>query len=200
MKLPPAGAFHDEEEIEAVVEVLRTSKLDIGPSVAEMERRTAALLAKQHGVMVNSGSSAIRLAIDLLGLERGDEIVTSPLTFSTDVAPMVQSGIVPVFADVDPTTYQIDADAIADILDVRHAETVLHVRALEPQDVAHTTRKVTDSAPGHEVAGWAWAVLTDPREELEPIARRLLGECYVRGMNALGTMRSDRSPSRHAST
>lgn len=119
MNLPPAGAVHDQREIDAVLEVLRTSTLDIGPAVAEMERRTAELLAKRHGVMVNSGSSALRLAIDLLRLEPGDEIITSPLTFSTDIAPMVQSGIVPVFADVDRTTYQIDATRIEEMIGPR---------------------------------------------------------------------------------
>jgi CDP-6-deoxy-D-xylo-4-hexulose-3-dehydrase len=106
------GALHDEREIAAVLEVLRTSTLDLGPNVAAMERRTADLLAKRHGVMVNSGSSALRLAIDLLHCEPGDEIITSILTFSTDVAPMVQSGIVPVFVDVEPDTYQIDVSRI----------------------------------------------------------------------------------------
>lgn len=120
MKLPPAGAVHDQREIDAVVDVMTSgSKLDIGPSVAEMERRSADLLAKRHGVMVNSGSSALRLAIDLIGCGRGDEIITSPLTFSTDIAPMVQSGIVPVFADVDRTTYQIDANRVAELVGPR---------------------------------------------------------------------------------
>ena len=54
------GALHDEREIEAVLEVLRTSTLDLGPKIEEMEQRTAELLAKRHGVMVNSGSSALR--------------------------------------------------------------------------------------------------------------------------------------------
>ena len=62
--------------------------------------------------MVNSGSSALRLAIDLLHCEPGDEIITSVLTFSTDIAPMVQSGIVPVLVDVEPDTYQIDVARI----------------------------------------------------------------------------------------
>ena len=119
MKLPPAGAVHDQREIDAVVEVLRNGTLDLGPCVAEMERRTAELLAKRHGVMVNSGSSALRLAIDLLHLETGDEIITSPLTFSTDIAPMVQSGIVPVFADVDAESYQIDANRIVEMIGPR---------------------------------------------------------------------------------
>jgi len=113
VKLPPAGAVHDEREIEAVLAVLRgEGQLDIGPAVAQFEQRVAQLLAKQYAVMVNSGSSALRLAIDLLRLDPGDEIITSPLTFSTDIAPMVQSGIIPVFVDVDPATYQIDATKI----------------------------------------------------------------------------------------
>jgi CDP-6-deoxy-D-xylo-4-hexulose-3-dehydrase len=111
-RLPDPGAVHDEREIEAVVDVLRTTKLLLGERTAELERRVAELLAKRHGVMVNSGSSALRLAIDLLQLEPGDEIITSVLTFSTDIAPMVHSGIVPVFVDVTPNTYQIDADAL----------------------------------------------------------------------------------------
>ncbi len=120
MKLPPAGGVHDQREIDAIISVLEgESKLDIGANVAKMESRTAELLAKRHGVMVNSGSSALRLAIDLLGLERGDEIITSPLTFSTDIAPMVHSGIIAVFADVDPKTYQIDANRIADMIGPR---------------------------------------------------------------------------------
>jgi CDP-6-deoxy-D-xylo-4-hexulose-3-dehydrase len=119
MTLPPAGGIHDDEEIEAIVDLLRSSNLEIGASVAGLEAGVATLLAKRHGVMVNSGSSALRLAIDLLDLEPGDEIITSPLTFSTDIAPMVQSGLVPVFVDIDPDTYQIDVTGIADMIGPR---------------------------------------------------------------------------------
>ncbi len=118
-RLPDPGAVHDEREIEAVVEVLRTTRLAIGARVAELERRVAELLAKRQGVMVNSGSSALRLAIDLLDLEPGDEIITPVLTFGTDVAPMVQSGIAPVFVDVEPDTYQIDAARIEEMIGPR---------------------------------------------------------------------------------
>jgi CDP-6-deoxy-D-xylo-4-hexulose-3-dehydrase len=111
-RLTEAGPVHDEREINAVLEVLRSGLLDLGPNVAEFERRGAELLAKSHGVMVNSGTSALWLAVDLLGCEPGDEVITSPLTFSSDVAPLVRSGIVPVFVDVEADTYQIDANAI----------------------------------------------------------------------------------------
>ena len=108
-----AGPVHDQREIDAVVRVLQApGRLAIGPEVAEFERRGAELLAKQHAVMVNSGTSALWLAVDLLGCEPGDEVITSPLTFSSDIAPLVRNGIVPAFVDVDPETLQIDVDGI----------------------------------------------------------------------------------------
>src|SRR5438477_3128134 len=84
-----------------------------------MRHNTAEQLSKRHRVMVNSGSSALRLAIDLLYLGPGDEIITSVLCFSTDIAPMVQSGIVPVLVDVEPDTYQIDVDRIEEMIGPR---------------------------------------------------------------------------------
>ena len=69
--------------------------------------------------MVNSGTSALWLAVDLLGCEPGDEVITSPLTFSSDVAPLVRSQIVPVFVDVEPDTYQIDVERIEEMIGPR---------------------------------------------------------------------------------
>jgi CDP-6-deoxy-D-xylo-4-hexulose-3-dehydrase len=114
MRIEYAGSVHDEQEIDAVLEVLRggPSALRIGKHVREMERLVAESFGKRRGVMCNSGSSALYLAIELLGLSPGDEIVTSPLTFSTDIAPMVRSRLVPVFVDVTPDTYQIDVERI----------------------------------------------------------------------------------------
>jgi CDP-6-deoxy-D-xylo-4-hexulose-3-dehydrase len=109
-----AGSVHDEREIAAVVDVLRggPTALRIGRNVRAMESRVAALFGKRRGVMCNSGSSALYLAVEVLDLAPGDEVVTSAVTFSTDVAPMVRSGIVPTFVDVTPDTFQIDVDGI----------------------------------------------------------------------------------------
>jgi CDP-6-deoxy-D-xylo-4-hexulose-3-dehydrase len=109
-----AGSVHDEEEVAACLEVLRggATALRIGTNVGAFERGVAELFGKRRGVMCNSGSSALYLAVELLGLPRGAEIVTSPLTFSTDVAPIVRAGLVPVFVDVEPDTYQIDVERI----------------------------------------------------------------------------------------
>jgi CDP-4-dehydro-6-deoxyglucose reductase, E1 len=113
-----AGSVHDEQEVSACLEVLRggASALRIGKNVRAFEAGVAALFGKRRGVMCNSGSSALYLVVELLGLPRGAEIVTSPLTFSTDVAPIVRAGLVPVFVDVEPDTYQIDVARIEEAI------------------------------------------------------------------------------------
>lgn len=102
---------HGEEEIAAVVEVLRTST-QMGKHVRAMQERVARLFAKNHGIMVNSGSSANYLAVELLGLPPGSEVITPALTFATTVAPIVRQRLIPAFVDVAEGTYNIDADAI----------------------------------------------------------------------------------------
>jgi CDP-6-deoxy-D-xylo-4-hexulose-3-dehydrase len=114
-----AGPVHDEREIAAVVEVLTSGTLQLGPRVEEFEHRIAGLLAKEHGVMVNSGTSAMWLAVDLLHCEPGDEVITPPVTFSSDIAPLVRNGIVPVFVDVEPDTFQIDVTRIEEMISPR---------------------------------------------------------------------------------
>ena len=111
MRVPYGLSVHGEDEIAAVVRVLRTST-QMGESVRQMERRVADLFAKAHGIMVNSGSSALQLAVELLGLPEGSEVITPALTFSTTVAPLVRSGLIPSFVDVEPDTFNIDVEQI----------------------------------------------------------------------------------------
>ncbi len=111
MRVPYGQTVHGEEEIAAVVGVLRGST-QMGVNVRAFEERIAALFAKKHGIMVNSGSSALYLATELLGLAQGDEVVTPALTFATTVAPLVRAGLVPSFVDVEPDTFNIDVEQI----------------------------------------------------------------------------------------
>jgi CDP-6-deoxy-D-xylo-4-hexulose-3-dehydrase len=113
-----AQSVHDEHEIEAVMGVLRGGPIALkpGPNVAELERQIAALFGKASGLMCNSGSSALYLAIELLDLPRGSEVITSPLTFSTDIAPIVRAGCIPVFVDVEPDTFNVDVARIEEMI------------------------------------------------------------------------------------
>ncbi len=109
------GAMIDQKEIDAVVNVMQTSMI-VGEQVQTFEARVAELLGHPRGVMVNSGSSALMMAIRLLGLPKGSEVITPVLTFSTDVAAIVHAGLIPVFVDVGLDDYQIDIDAIESVI------------------------------------------------------------------------------------
>ncbi len=113
--VPYGRTVHGEEEIDAVVNVLRTST-QMGKNVREMESRVAELYSKKYGIMVNSGSSALYLAADLMNYEPGSEIITPALTFSTTVAPLVKKGWVPAFVDVEEGTYNIDAAKVEEMI------------------------------------------------------------------------------------
>ena len=116
-----SSSVHDEAEIEAVVEVLRSGPQGLWPGrrVNAMERAVAELFGKARGVMVNSGSSALYLAVELLDLEPGTEVVTCGLTFSTDVAPLLRAGLVPVLVDCEPDTYCVDVARIEEAITPR---------------------------------------------------------------------------------
>jgi CDP-6-deoxy-D-xylo-4-hexulose-3-dehydrase len=109
--VPYGQTVHGEEEINAVLHVLRTST-QMGKHVREMEANIASSFDKKYGVMVNSGSSALYLAIESLDLPKGSEVITPALTFSTTVACLVKNGLVPAFVDCEADTYCIDVNKI----------------------------------------------------------------------------------------
>ncbi|MEQ8803129.1 MAG: aminotransferase class I/II-fold pyridoxal phosphate-dependent enzyme, partial [Haliea sp.] len=120
MRLPPreiryGGAMLDQKEIDAVVKVMETSMVVAGQT-STFESRCARLLGKEYGVMVNSGSSALLLAVRLLDLPPGSEILTPTLTFGTDISSIVHNGHIPVLVDVEPDTYQINIDRIEPLI------------------------------------------------------------------------------------
>lgn len=113
--VPYGRTVHGEDEVAAVVNVLRTST-QMGKNVREMEERISTLYDKKYGIMVNSGSSALYLAADLMNYEPGAEIITPALTFSTTVAPIVKKGWIPAFVDVEEGTYNVDANKVEEMI------------------------------------------------------------------------------------
>lgn len=111
MRVNYGQTVHGEDEIAAVTEVLRTST-QMGARVRAMQERVAKLFDKRFGVMVNSGSSANYLAVEVAKLPAGSEVITPVLTFATTVGPIVRHGLIPAFVDVEPGSYNINADAI----------------------------------------------------------------------------------------
>ncbi len=111
IRVPYGFSVHGQEEIDAVVEILKGNTA-LGDKTVEFEAKIAKMFGKKHGVMVNSGSSANLLAFELLNLPKGSEVITPALTFATVVSPIVQKGLVPVFVDVDPTTYLVNIEQV----------------------------------------------------------------------------------------
>ena len=116
LRVPYGLAVHNREEEERVLAVLREHRTIIGKETEEFETSIAKLFGKKYGVMVNSGSSANTLAIDLLNLPPGFEVITPLLTFSTTLAPIVKKGLIPVFADVEISKYIIDTKQIENLI------------------------------------------------------------------------------------
>jgi CDP-6-deoxy-D-xylo-4-hexulose-3-dehydrase len=113
--VPYGTTVHGQEEIDAVVNVLKTTT-QMSKHVRELEEKVSALYDKKYGIGVNSGSSALYLAADLLNYEPGAEIITPALTFSTTVAPLIKKGWVPAFVDVEEGTYNTDANKVEEVI------------------------------------------------------------------------------------
>ncbi|MBL9080004.1 MAG: DegT/DnrJ/EryC1/StrS family aminotransferase [Planctomycetes bacterium] len=99
-------------EIEEVLDSLRKAWLGTGPKAAEFERRVAAYKGVPHAVALNSCTAGLHLACLVLGLQPGDEVITTPMTFCATVNAIVHAGATPVLADVDPVTGNLDPEQV----------------------------------------------------------------------------------------
>jgi perosamine synthetase len=111
--IPLARPVLGEAEEQAVLDVLRSGQLSLGPRVAEFERAFAARVAAPFASAVSSGTAGLHLALRAVGVQSGDEVVTSPLSFVASANAAVYEGARPVFADIDPVTLNLDPEAAA---------------------------------------------------------------------------------------
>ena len=115
IRVPYASTVHGEEEIEAVVNVLKTST-QMSKNVEIFEKKIAKIFDHNYGVMVNSGSSALYLLIESLNLKKKSEVITPALTFATTVGSLVKNGLIPRFVDVKPNTFCADISKIEEAI------------------------------------------------------------------------------------
>ena len=101
-----------EREVEAVVEVLRTPNLSLGPKVREFEQAFAEYLGRRHALAVCNGTAGLFVALSALGIGPGDEVITTPFTFIASATSIVMTGATPVFVDIDPDTLNMAAEHI----------------------------------------------------------------------------------------
>jgi perosamine synthetase len=111
--LPYGRQAIDESDIQAVVEILRSDWLTTGPKVAEFEEAMAEWVGAKYAVSFSSGTAALHAAAFAVGLQPGDEAITSPLTFAATANCVLYQGATPVFADVLEDTLNLDPELVA---------------------------------------------------------------------------------------
>ena len=111
IRVPYGMSVHGKEEINAVNIVLNTST-QMGKYVNSFEKKISKLFDKKYGVMTNSGSSALLIAMESLNIPKGSEIITPVLTFSTTISSLLKAGFKPIFTDILENTYCIDVNQI----------------------------------------------------------------------------------------
>jgi perosamine synthetase len=110
--LPYGHQCIDEDDIKAVVDVLRSDWLTTGPKVAEFEKRFAEMVGAKYAVAVNSGTAALHAAAFAAGIGPGDEVITTPMTFAASANCVLYCGGRPVFADVEADTLLLDPSSV----------------------------------------------------------------------------------------
>ncbi|MEA3493466.1 MAG: UDP-4-amino-4,6-dideoxy-N-acetyl-beta-L-altrosamine transaminase [Candidatus Margulisiibacteriota bacterium] len=111
-RIPYATQWIEDDDIKAVVDVLKSDMLTQGPKTAEFEEKVAQYSGAKYGVAVNSGTSALHIATLAAGISEGDEVITSPITFTASSNSVLYCGGKPVFADVEEDTINIDPKEI----------------------------------------------------------------------------------------
>ena len=115
LRVPYGLSVHGNDEVKAVTNVLKSST-QMGKNVSIFEKKISKLFEKKYGLMVNSGSSALLLAMETLDFPEGSEIITPVLTFSTTVGYIVRNKWIPVFVDVEEGTYCINESKIKNLI------------------------------------------------------------------------------------
>lgn len=126
--VPLSAPWITQDDIDAVLSVLQTSVLSIGPKVKAFEQAVADRVGVKHALAVNSGTSGLHLCLEALGIGEGDEVITSPFSFVASSNCIIFTGATPVFADIDPETLAIDPAKLEEAITER-------TKAIIPVDV-----------------------------------------------------------------
>ncbi|MEG6573080.1 UDP-4-amino-4,6-dideoxy-N-acetyl-beta-L-altrosamine transaminase [Caldibacillus debilis] len=127
--LPYGRQWIDEEDVEAVVEALKGDFLTTGPYVSRFERAIADYVGAKYAVAFSNGTAALHGACFAAGIGEGDEVITTPMTFAASANCVLYRGGVPVFADIDEKTYNIDPQSVEEKITER-------TKAIIPVDFA----------------------------------------------------------------
>jgi perosamine synthetase len=140
--LPYGRQWIDEEDVQAVVNVLKGDYLTTGPAVSEFEKAVASYVGAEYAVAFSNGTAALHGACFAAGIGEGDEVITTPMTFAASSNCVLYQGGNPVFADIDPKTYNIDPRKVKELINE-------NTKAIIP---VHFTGQPADLDEIHQIA------------------------------------------------
>lgn len=111
-KLYYGHQYLDDADYKAVEDVLKSDYLTCGPKITELEDKLCKITGAKHAVVCSNGTAALHIAAMAAGLKEGDELITTPITFAASANCALYVGARPVFADIDPETYNIDPESV----------------------------------------------------------------------------------------
>ena len=111
-KLYYGHQYIDDADIQAVVDVLKSDYLTCGPKITELEAKLCQITGAKYAVVCSNGTAALHMACMAAGVEPGDEVITTPITFAASANCALYCGAKPVFADINDKTYNIDPEAV----------------------------------------------------------------------------------------
>src|SRR5687768_9311617 len=110
--LPFACPDTDETEINEIAETIRSGWITTGPKTRQFEMEFAAYVGARYAIAVNSCTAAMHLALEAIGLQRSDEVITTPYTFAATAEVVRYFDATPVFVDICPTDFNLNPDLI----------------------------------------------------------------------------------------
>ena len=147
--IPIANPDVGDEGKERVLEVLDSGMLADGPEVREFESEFADYCGSEHGVATSNGTTALHAALEALGIGEGDRVLTSPFSFVASANAIRFAGADPVFADIDPETYNLDPDAVEAVV---REEDIDAIVAVHLYGLPAAMNHLTDIADRHDLA------------------------------------------------
>ncbi|RPI62946.1 MAG: DegT/DnrJ/EryC1/StrS family aminotransferase [Planctomycetaceae bacterium] len=111
-QVPLSSQDITDAEIQAVISVMKSDRLSIGPHIEAFEAAVAKRAGRKHGIGVNSGTSGLHLCVSALGIGEGDEVITTPFSFVATTNCLMFERATPVFVDIDPDSYNADPAAL----------------------------------------------------------------------------------------
>ncbi len=113
-KLYYGHQYIDDKDIDAVVDVLKSDYLTCGPKITALEQRLCEITGAKYAVAVSNGTAALHIACQAAGVAKGDEVITTPITFAASANCALYCGAKPVFADINESTYNIAPESVAE--------------------------------------------------------------------------------------